>query len=306
MNKNYGELSDISESEIDDYVDELYERIRNGDHKGEAQSRVLPQRHNPSPNDEDQLVWPRMGIVVNVSMELESQVLENGYWLEKFARYKIVDVHVLLYQECLKAQVVVKFSSDWNGLAKSAEFENNFKSQHCGKEDWKGREKDDCNYHPFHGWIAHRDDYDFEGVIGEYLRKEAQLKTVSGVSQETVKSRKTETTRLTEELCESNKNLSEWQYKYHKKARNLSMKQGSCSSDFHKKMLLEPWLTGLLVIWKVWARKTGLLKRKLNLLEHLDDQNDAAVKKSMKEMDDELQEKIDSLADEESIHKALE
>ncbi|CAN1297995.1 Factor of DNA methylation 1 [Linum perenne] len=164
-----------------------------------------------------------MGIVVNVSMELESQVLENGYWLEKFARYKIVDVHVLLYQECLKAQVVVKFSSDWNGLAKSAEFENNFKSQHCGKEDWKGREKDDCNYHPFHGWIAHRDDYDFEGVIGEYLRKEAQLKTVSGVSQETVKSRKTETTRLTEELCESNKNLSEWQYKYHKKARNLSM-----------------------------------------------------------------------------------
>ncbi|CAN1344056.1 Factor of DNA methylation 1 [Linum perenne] len=40
------------------------------------------------------------------------------------------------------------------------------------------------------------------------------------------------------------------------------------------------------------------LKGKVNVMKHLEDQDDAAVKKAMKEMDDELQEK-------ESMHKAL-
>ncbi|CAN1190735.1 Factor of DNA methylation 1 [Linum perenne] len=470
MNQNCGESSDsndsdISESEIDDYVDKPYERLRNGDLKvkvngnlrcpfcagkkkhdykykdllqhasgvgkgsanrrgrqkanhlalakylqndlaneaEETQSRVLPQRRNQSPNDEDQLVWPRVGIVLNVSTVSESQVLENGYWLEKFAKYNPVDVHVLPDEECLKAQVVVKFSSDWNGLAKSAEFEKSFMRMHCGKEDWKGREKDDLGSN-IYGWIAHRDDYDSEGLIGEYLREETDLKTVSGISQETVEKRNTVVARLAEQICEYNQNLDKMQHEYHKEAmsfsrvieekdqahvqfvektrklqlasqanvarilaereklnndlENWAKKIDSWSKELSKREALtdrerqrleeekkknevvnnslhlasmeqqkadenvlrlvevqrkekEEALNKIIQLEKQLDTKQKLemeiqqLKGKVNVMKHLEDQDDAAVKKAMKEMDDELQEKIDSLAHEESMHKAL-
>ncbi|CAN0862398.1 Factor of DNA methylation 1 [Linum grandiflorum] len=287
MDTNHEELpdtndSDISESEIADYVDGPYERLRSGDLKvkvngnlrcpfcagkkkqgydkynhllqhasgvgkgsatrrgkqkanhlalakylqidladeaDETVSRVVPQPLQQSQNDEDLLVWPWMGIVVNVS--LESQVLDSGYWFEKFSKYNPVDVHVLRDEECLKATVVVKFSSDWNGYTKSAEFEKSFLSQCCGKKDWKGRDKDDPGSN-IYGWTAYRDDYDSDGKIGEYLRKEGQLKTVSGFSKETVKSRNTIVASLTEELYKTNQNLDEKQQEYNMKAMTFS------------------------------------------------------------------------------------
>ncbi|CAI0420756.1 unnamed protein product, partial [Linum tenue] len=47
------------------------------------------------------------------------------------------------------------------------------------------------------------------------------------------------------------------------------------------------------------------LKGKLNVLKHLEDQDDEAVKKAMKEMDDELAAKISDLADKDSLMTTL-
>lgn len=47
------------------------------------------------------------------------------------------------------------------------------------------------------------------------------------------------------------------------------------------------------------------LKGKLQVMKHLGDDNDAAVQKTMKEMNDELEEKIDDLTAGESLNQTL-
>ncbi|CAN1238062.1 Factor of DNA methylation 1 [Linum grandiflorum] len=47
------------------------------------------------------------------------------------------------------------------------------------------------------------------------------------------------------------------------------------------------------------------LKGKLNVMKHLEDQDDAAVKKTMKEYNDELEQKIEDLSSVESLNQTL-
>lgn len=47
------------------------------------------------------------------------------------------------------------------------------------------------------------------------------------------------------------------------------------------------------------------LKGKLQVMKHLGDQDDAAVQKKMKEMNDELQQKVEDLGDTESLMQTL-
>lgn len=47
------------------------------------------------------------------------------------------------------------------------------------------------------------------------------------------------------------------------------------------------------------------LKGKLEVMKHLGDEDDAAVQKKMKEMNDELESKIDDLDEMESLNKTL-
>lgn len=54
-------------------------------------------------------------------------------------------------------------------------FEKEFEVEHHGKKDFLGGSSSDGVY----GWIARDDDYNKKGVLGEYLRKNGDLKTIS-------------------------------------------------------------------------------------------------------------------------------
>ncbi|CAI0420755.1 unnamed protein product [Linum tenue] len=453
---------DISDSEIDDHVDEPYHQLRSGELKvkvngilrcpfcagkkkqdykykdllqhasgvgkgaasrsgrqkadhlalakylqvdlaGEAdetQTRVLPQPPTHAANQMEQLVWPPMGIVMNIS--IESELLEDGYWLQKFAKYNPANVHILINEEIQKAQVVVKFSSDWNGFTKAREFDKSFISERCGKVDWKA-----CGSDPgtrMYGWTAHHDDYDSEGPIGKYLRKQAKLTTVSCIAQETSESINSVVASLTEKIYKTNQNLDELQHMYNKdtmtfsraleekdqlhlafdeeskkmqrvaqenvlrilaererlisdlesrakkideRAKELSKRETLTDrerqrlaedkrknevvneslhlasmeqqkADANVLRLVEAQkrekdeaLQKILQLEKQLESKQQLemeiqqLKGKLNVLKHLEDQDDEAVKKAMKEMDDELAAKISDLADKDSLMTTL-
>ncbi|CAI0420774.1 unnamed protein product [Linum tenue] len=453
---------DISDSEIDDHVDEPYHQLRSGELKvkvngilrcpfcagkkkqdykykdllqhasgvgkgaasrsgrqkadhlalakylqddlaceaDETQTRVLPQPPTHAANQMEQLVWPPMGIVMNIS--IESELLEDGYWLQKFAKYNPANVHILINEEIQKAQVVVKFSSDWNGFTKAREFDKSFISEHCGKVDWKACGSDSGTR--MYGWTAHHDDYDSEGPIGKYLRKQAKLTTVSCIAQETSESINSVVASLTEKIYETNQNLDELQHMYNKDAMTFSraleekdqlhlafdeeskkmqrvaqenvlrilaererlisdlesrakkiderakelskretltdrerqrlaedkrknevvneslhlasMEQQKADANVLKlveaqKREKDEALQKILQLEKQLQSKQQLemeiqqLKGKLNVLKHLEDQDDEAVKKAMKEMDDELAEKISDLADKDSLMTTL-
>ncbi|CAL1374251.1 unnamed protein product [Linum trigynum] len=467
MSQSSEEESDISESEINDYVDKPYEKLqsqaykvqvhgtlkcpfcagkkkqgykykellqhasgvgkgaasRSGKQKAnhlalakyleidladladETLTRPLPQVTNPSSDQEDKFAWPWMGIVVNMSAvkSADSQGQEeNDYWSRTFAKYKPAKVHVLWNENHQASQAVLHFDSDWNGFTKATDFEKSFESHRHGKKDWKARENAPGS--SFYGWCARSDDYNSDGPVGEYLRKEAKLTTISGIVQETNQNRNTVVAGLTEEIAKTNQDLDKLQSMYNENAMTLSRTleekdklhnafveetrkmQRVARDNVHRilaeqermnnelelrKKKIDNWtkelnkrealtdrerqrldedmkkndvvnnslnlasmeqkkadenvlrlveeqkrekeeaLNKIIQLEKQLDAKQKLemeiqeLKGKLNVMKHLEDQDDAAVKKTMKEYHDELEQKIEDLNSVETLNQTL-
>lgn len=175
-----------------------------------------------TPEQEDTYVWPWMGIVVNIVSDPKDggDVNDCGYWLKKFARYKPLEVYTFWNEQNLTAQAIVKFNSDWNGFMNAAEFEKVFESDHHGKKDWNERKTSPGS--SIYGWCARADDSEFEGPIGEYIRKEGKLRTFSDIVREKNKDKTNVVADLTSKIDMTNENLNELEYKYNEKTMSLS------------------------------------------------------------------------------------
>ncbi|KAL9462958.1 hypothetical protein AB3S75_000878 [Citrus x aurantiifolia] len=339
------------------------------------QRPVLPQPVNQNPEQEDLYVWPWMGIIVNIVMETKDRgsFLDSGYWLKRFAVFKPVEVRIFWNEENPTAQAVVKFNKDWNGFMQASEFEKAF-------------------------------DADHQGPIGEYLRQEGKLRTVSDIVQEAAQSKNHVVAHLASKIDMKNEDLSELQCKFNETTMSLSrmleekdrlhyafveetrkmqrlardnvrrileeQEKLSCELETKKKKL-DSWskqlnkrealtererqkldadrqqndlrnnslqlasmeqkkadenvlrlveeqkrekeeaLSKILQLEKQLDAKQKLemeiedLKGKLEVMKHLGDEDDAAVQKKMKEMNDELESKIDDLDEMESLNKTL-
>ncbi|XP_021648568.2 factor of DNA methylation 1 [Hevea brasiliensis] len=367
----------------------------------QIQRPVLPQPVNQTPEQLDVFVWPWMGIIVNIVTN-DNALCESGYWLKKFAQYKPLEVYTFWSEQEQTGQAVVKFNNDWNGFVNATQFEKSFETLHHGKKDWKAQKT-----HPgssIYGWCARADDHDSEGPIGEYLRREGKLRTISGIVQEATESRNTVVAHLANKIDQTNENLGELEYKYNEKTMSLSrmleekdklhyafleerrkmqrlqrdnlhriMEEAENLNDEleAKKRKLDCWskelnkrealtererqkldeekkmndvrnnslhlasmeqkkadenvlrlveeqkrekeeaLNKILLLEKQLDAKQKLeleieeLKGKLQVMKHLGDQDDTAVQKKMKEMNDELEQKVEDLADVESLNQTL-
>ncbi|CAL1387046.1 unnamed protein product [Linum trigynum] len=382
-----------------------YLEIDLADLADETLTRPLPQPTNQSSDQEDKFAWPWMGIVVNISAarSADSQVQDDSeYWSRSFAKYKPAKVQVLWNDNHQASQAVLHFDSDWNGFTKATDFEKAFESQRRGKKDWKARENDPGS--SFYAWCARSDDYNSDGPVGEYLRKEAKLTTISGIVQETNQNRNTVVAGLTDEIAKTNQDLDKLQSMYNKNAMTLSRTleekdklhnafveetrkmQRVARDNVHrilaeqermnnelelKKKKIDNWtkelnkrealtdrerqrldedmrkndvvnnslnlasmeqkkadenvlrlveeqkrekeeaLNKIIQLEKQLDAKQKLemeiqeLKGKLNVMKHLEDQDDAAVKKTMKEYHDELEQKIEDLNSVETLNQTL-
>ncbi|KAH6766150.1 hypothetical protein C2S52_017133 [Perilla frutescens var. hirtella] len=141
----------------------------------------------PSPGNSVNVlfVWPCMGILANVDGESISK-LKNDLVMRGFD-----PVRVRLLSDGRYA--VVEFKRDWSGFCNAVMFEKEFEVDRHGKKDYFAVSRSDGIY----GWVARDADYHTEGVLGEYLKKNGDVKTVSDV--ETEEKRKTGT--LIAHLC---------------------------------------------------------------------------------------------------------
>ncbi|KAH7564656.1 hypothetical protein JRO89_XS09G0002500 [Xanthoceras sorbifolium] len=185
---------------------------------------VLPQPQpvKQTPEQEELYVWPWMGIVVNIVTEPKDReaMLDSGYWLKRFARYKPLEVHIFQDEHNSTAQAIVKFNNDWNGFMNATEFESSFETEHRGKRDWNAQRR-----HPgsnIYGWCARADDNDTEGSIGKYIRKEGNLRTVSDIVKEQAQNKNNILENLASKIDKTNENLDELQYKFNEKNLSLS------------------------------------------------------------------------------------
>ncbi|KDP41984.1 hypothetical protein JCGZ_27002 [Jatropha curcas] len=375
------------------------------DEVDQSQRPVLPQPVNPTPEQEmDVFVWPWMGIVVNIVNEAKDRnaLQDSGYWLKKFALYKPLDIYTFWSEEDQTGMAVLKFNNDWNGFINATEFEKSFETSHHSKKNWKELKANPGS--TIYGWCARADDYDTEGLVGEYLRKEGKLRTISGIVQEATESRNVVVAHLANKIDQTNENLDELQYKYNEKTMSLSRmleekdklhyafleetrkmqrlardnvhrileEQENMSEELEaKKRKLDSWskelnkrealtererqkldeekkqndernnslqlasieqkkadenvlrlveeqkrekeeaLNKILQLEMQLDAKQKLemeiqeLKGKLQVMKHLGDEDDTAVQNKMKEMNDELEQKVDDLADVESLNQTL-
>ncbi|KAK1386265.1 hypothetical protein POM88_024000 [Heracleum sosnowskyi] len=156
----------------------------------------------PDSNQNELLCNPWTGIVVNIV---------KGYDRGR---------DIFSEEEKLTGQAIVKFSNSWAGLTKAMEFEKSFQADDHSKKDRVSQKS--LTEQLMFGWFARADDYESEGVIGDYLRKSAVLKTISDVLREEEYDKHNRIQTLTCELDKRMENLDELQTKYNEKSMSLS------------------------------------------------------------------------------------
>lgn len=185
--------------------------------------RVLPPAPAAPQTDQNGLLCvPWTGVVVNIVKSIESGkcMFSEEYLMDKFYKYRPKDVVLFWDDEKNTGQAIVKFDNNWAGYRNCMEFEKSFESNHCSKKDWVSN-KDASGLHMY-GWFARADDYECAGVIGDYLRKNGELKTISDIVEEEDRGRQDKIYNLAYELDKKIENLDDLQIKYNEKYMSLS------------------------------------------------------------------------------------
>ncbi|KAL9226603.1 hypothetical protein vseg_002395 [Gypsophila vaccaria] len=135
---------------------------------------------------DEKLVWPWIGIVVNIPTQYRDgrYVGESGSKLRddlKARGFNPKRVHPLWNFRGHSGTAVVEFYKDWLGLNNALSFEKEYELNQHGKQHWQAKDTEKSG---LYGWVARADDYYSSGIIGEQLRKVADLKTISGMMAE--------------------------------------------------------------------------------------------------------------------------
>lgn len=136
-------------------------------------------------NDDVMFVHPWKGILANISRSFNEKTGkfagESGSKIREELISKGFNPHKV--EPLWNGRVgftgfaLVYFGRDWDAFRNATMFENHFEVNQCGKRDYDAaRDRGDELY----GWIAKREDYYSRTVVGEHLKKQGDLVTVSG------------------------------------------------------------------------------------------------------------------------------
>ncbi|KAL6499662.1 hypothetical protein OROGR_027572 [Orobanche gracilis] len=172
---------------------------------------------NEQPNTEERFVWPWKGIVASIFRKPKNETEE--YWLRKFELYKPKEAHVLHGKDDPRGYVVLEFGTEWTGYRQVMKLDTDFQTDCHGKKDWDSRMEWPGS--DLYAWIGGAEDYNSEGVVGDYLREKAVLKTVSEVSQDAWKEQTKKVANLVGEIESTNMNICEVETSYSERSLSL-------------------------------------------------------------------------------------
>ncbi|KAM0851656.1 hypothetical protein ACQ4PT_052286 [Festuca glaucescens] len=179
---------------------------------------VVMDPQPPQCNGDELFVWPWVGIVVNMPSEYvgkgANQLKEN------FSCFHPVKVHHVYSEDRPTGNAILEFGKDFGGFRNAHIFESQFEKKGYGKMGWQ--EKESGGPEPF-GWIAREDDYKAPGAIGDFLRKNGDLKTVHGIYNEERTKNEKLVASLSYKINEKNMHLQARECKYQE--RSVSLKR---------------------------------------------------------------------------------
>ncbi|XP_021734063.1 factor of DNA methylation 1-like [Chenopodium quinoa] len=185
-------------------------------------SQPAEAKPQPSEPKEKQIFcWPWMGIVVNILEDAKTgkQLADSGSLVKFFSKYRPLGVEVFNNEQEQTANAVVQFEKDMDGYKNLLNFEKSFQVVCHSKEEWianKGSLGSNI-----YGWVACADDYHSEGKIGDYLRKNTELKALSDIFQQGKQACET-IVNLANEIDLQNQNMVEMESMVNEKAMSLS------------------------------------------------------------------------------------
>jgi hypothetical protein len=194
----------------------------------EDSSEPSTTTESPAVCDRDRerlFVWPWMGVVANIPTQVKDgrRVGESGSKLRHELATKGFDpvtVHPLWSCFGHSGLAVVEFKKDWDGFNNAIMFEKDFDLNHCGKKDYVTILERDRGQR-LYGWIARDDDYKANGLLGEHLRKNGDLKTVCGKEAEDQRKDAKLLCNLTSTLKEKYDHLREMEIRYEETTQSL-------------------------------------------------------------------------------------
>ncbi|KAJ1294649.1 hypothetical protein BS78_01G161300 [Paspalum vaginatum] len=173
-------------------------------------------------NDEEIFVWPWMGIVVNLQHELKGEGFSMGSEERlgaQFSRFRPLHATILGDDKDQPLCAIIKFAKDWSGLKDALVFEKHFVLEQYSKPDWNKR---NCRKDDLYGWLARSDDYNSPGPIGEHLRKNGDLRSVSDLEREGLKESGKIVDHYVCQIEENNEHMRELELKNYKNATILA------------------------------------------------------------------------------------
>ncbi|KAJ4969299.1 hypothetical protein NE237_016000 [Protea cynaroides] len=208
MDQSSEENSDISESEMNEYGDKSYEKLKRGDSKVKTSNDTY--RYN------DIFVWPWRRILVNLPITYKDgrYVGESGSKMrEEFTwrGFNPVRVRPLWNYRAHFGSAVVEFTKNWPRFKNAMSFEKALEADHHGKRDWLAKKHTGSS---IYGWVAREDEYRYGGIIREDLQKNGDLKTISDIVAEEEQKKNKLLSNLTNVIEIKNKHLKEMKCKY--------------------------------------------------------------------------------------------
>ena len=200
----------------------LAKHLKNGLAKSpEPQSQLIASEPQPLLNRHEKFVWPWMGVVANVPTEWRDgrQIGESGNRLkEQLSHFCPLKVTPLWTFRGHTGNAVVEFARDWNGFRNALAFEKYFEAEGYGKNDWKQKQNKGSK---LFGWVARGEDHSSPGLIGDHLRKNADLKTINDLENEGTHKNKKLVANLANQIEVKNQYLQELQFRYNETAVSL-------------------------------------------------------------------------------------
>jgi hypothetical protein len=180
--------------------------------------------------EDDQFVWPWMGVLVNVPTEWKNgrRVGESGSHLrDQFSEFCALKVIPLWDKQGHAGSAIVEFARDWTGLKNAIEFENHFEAQGCGKRHWYGKKYRGSE---MFGWVARSHDFRLNGPIGVRLHKYGDLKTVAELENEEASKAFQLKANLDKQVEARDRDVQELECKYNETTKLL----GEAEEDMEK------------------------------------------------------------------------
>ncbi|KAK8645568.1 hypothetical protein V6N13_119394 [Hibiscus sabdariffa] len=171
---------------------------------------------NLQKRDDQMFVYPWMGIIANIPTTVQNgrNVGGSGSRLRDDLTNKGFNplrVHPLWNRRGHSGFAIVEFRKEWDGFNNAIMFDKSFELEHCGKKDYFSPTRQS---EKLYGWVARDDDYHTNGLVGEYLKNNGDLKSVSDKEAEDQRKASQLVTTLTNTLETKNLRLKEMESKY--------------------------------------------------------------------------------------------